>query len=284
MKDKAGPRRLVSVQSLSSDEYCVMRMLEPDVMAKRPAPKTARGPREVQPFVIDTSETRTLHFGFEATQSTMYLNAPDALVTYYKRKMMAFLLFKPNPRHIVIVGLGGGSLAKFCYRHLARTHLTVVEISPEVIALREEFHVPADCARFRVVRDDGAAYVRNMPTAVDVLLVDAFDEGGIARAFADPDFYRNAAEKLTPNGVLVMNLSGDPTRYVSVIEGARAAFDDRLALVSVATSSNILLFVCKNGSPASPPRGAGARAAALERRLKLEFPRFLSKLQQSDII
>ena len=50
----------------------------------------------------------------------MSLDEPDALVTAYTRKMMAFLLFNPAPKRIAMVGLGGGSLAKFCYRNLPK--------------------------------------------------------------------------------------------------------------------------------------------------------------------
>src|SRR5262249_55489323 len=90
-----------------------------------------------QPYIFDSVFERRLHFTNDATQSAMLLSDPDALIAQYTRKMMAFLLFNPNPEHIVMIGLGGGSLAKFCYRNLPRSRITVVEISPDVIALRE---------------------------------------------------------------------------------------------------------------------------------------------------
>ena len=80
----------------------------------------------------------------------------------YTPKMMAFLLFNPNPEHIAVIGLGGGSLAKFCYRNLSRSRITVVEISQDFIALREEFCIPKDNERFRVVHDDGARYIEQV--------------------------------------------------------------------------------------------------------------------------
>ena len=57
-----------------------------------------------------------------------------------------------------MVGLGGGSLAKFCHRHLPRTRLTVVEVDPDVIALRGEFEVPDD-ERLAIVQADAAEYL-----------------------------------------------------------------------------------------------------------------------------
>jgi spermidine synthase len=55
-----------------------------------------------------------MHFTSLATQSAMSLSEPDALIAQYTRKMMSFLLFNPDPKHIVMIGLGGGSLAKYC--------------------------------------------------------------------------------------------------------------------------------------------------------------------------
>ena len=95
-----------------------------------------------RPYIFETPFERRMHFTNEATQSAMLLSDPNALISQYTRKMMAFLLFNPNPQRIVMIGLGGGSLAKFCYRHLPRSHITVVEINEDVIALREEFCIP----------------------------------------------------------------------------------------------------------------------------------------------
>src|SRR5678809_13316 len=82
-----------------------------------------------KPYIFDTLFERRMHFTNDATQSAMLFADPDALIAQYTRKMMAFLLFNPNPKHIVMIGLGGGSLAKFCYRHLPGSKITVVEIN-----------------------------------------------------------------------------------------------------------------------------------------------------------
>src|SRR5688572_16994086 len=97
-----------------------------------------------RPYIFESLFERRMHFTNLATQSAMLLGDPDALIAQYTRKMMAFLLFNPDPRHIVMLGLGGGSLAKFCYRHLPQSQITVVEIDAEVIAMRDEFLIPRD--------------------------------------------------------------------------------------------------------------------------------------------
>src|SRR4051794_40275591 len=161
-----------------------------------------------RPYIFETLFERRMHFTNDATQSAMLLADPDALIAQYMRKMMAFLLFNPSPKHVVMIGLGGGSLPKFCYRHLPRSKITVVEINADVIALRDEFCVPKDDERFRVVHDDGARYVEALDEKMDVLLIDAFDAEGIALSLAKSSFYSSAARQLTEDGVLVMNFWG----------------------------------------------------------------------------
>jgi spermidine synthase len=210
----------------------------------------------------------------------MLLSDPDALIAQYTRKMMAFLLFNPNPERIVMIGLGGGSLAKFCYRNLPRAQITVVEISEEVIALREEFCIPADDARFRVVHDDGARYVGQLDHPIDVLLIDAFDAEGIALSLASSDFYTAAARRLSENGVLVMNLWGPRDRYVDNAVQARDAFGGSLLLVPVSGDVNVLLFAFKRPPPHSITEELETLAHRLQMRLTLDFPRYLRRICQ----
>jgi spermidine synthase len=233
-----------------------------------------------RPYIFETLFERRMHFTNQATQSAMLLSDPDALISQYTRKMMAFLLFNPDPRHIVMIGLGGGSLAKFCYRHLPRTKITVVEINEDVIALREEFCIPKDDDRFRVVHDDGVRYVERLDEKVDVLLIDAFDAEGIATSLAESDFYSCAARQLTDHGMLVMNFWGPCERYVDNLVQARAAFGDSLLLVPVSGDANVLLFAFKQASPQSITDELETLAKRLQMRLLLDFPRYLRRICQ----
>lgn len=238
-----------------------------------------------QPYILETDSERRLHFTHDAVQSVMSLEEPDALINAYTRKMMAFLLFKPNPKHILMVGLGGGSLPKFCYRHLNKAQITVVEIDERVIALREEFFVPADNHRFRIVCEDGARYMSTLSGPIDVIMVDAFDPIGLAPTLAATDFYARAAQLLSPNGLLVMNFSGSPVRYSLHIRRIRDAFRGGSAvLVPVATDDNMVLFAFPRALPLPTTAKYGSRAELLEARFALEFPRYLRRVCQGHVL
>lgn len=233
-----------------------------------------------QPYIVETATERRLHFTRHATQSIMLLSDPDALATGYTREMMSFLLFTPAPRRILMIGLGGGSLAKFCYRQLPDADLTVVEINEDVIALRDEFFIPRDDQRFRIVHADGACYMERMNHDVDVILIDAFDPLGIAESLSSRSFYERAASRLTTTGSLIMNLWGQRTRYAANLKHAGRAFKKNIRLVPVSSGENVLLFALKRPVPDSIGADLESLAQHLQTRLKLEFPRYLRRFCQ----
>ena len=81
------------------------------------------------PIVIENDVVVSLYFDARAVQSSMLIADPYALALGYTRTMVGFFLFQPAPRRISMIGLGGGSLAKYCHRHSPDARLAVVEIN-----------------------------------------------------------------------------------------------------------------------------------------------------------
>ncbi|HTH40818.1 MAG TPA: fused MFS/spermidine synthase [Rhodocyclaceae bacterium] len=234
-----------------------------------------------RPFVTEDDERRYLHFSAHLIQSAMRLDEPNALDLRYTQKMMSFLLFNPRPRRIVLIGLGGGSLVKFCYHRLPSTHMTAVELSPDVIALREAFLVPPDDERLAVLEADGALFLEQVEKGVDTLLVDAFDRIGFAPSLANREFFERAHAKLSGSGVLVINLAGEKETYAGLIGEAMAVFDDQVIVVPVREDDNHLLLAFKEPGFEPNWRRLQAQAKVLRSKYGLDFPDFVEKLERS---
>ena len=204
-----------------------------------------------KPFLHEYRGELSLHFQSQTIQSRMQRHAPDELVLGYTRAMMAFLLFQPAPARIAMIGLGGGSMAKYCLRTLPSVDFTAIEISREVIAFRSEFAIPADSERFRVLCADGADYVRNAPDRVDALIVDGFDMSGQPPQLCSQDFYDQCHARLSETGVLVTNLWAADVDYGPCISRLRRSFDDQVVAVSTEDPENKIVFACKG--PGFPP-------------------------------
>lgn len=222
-------------------------------LADIPADTSGDTPADT-PFVADLAGLRSLQFDGLTVQSLMSLAEPDALALDYTRAMMGFLLFNPAPRHIAMIGLGGGSLAKYCLRTLPAARFTAVEINPAVIALRERFGIPADDDHFEVICADGADYVRQAEVAPDVLLVDGFIAAGLPPRLGSADFYADCRALLAPGGMLVVNHWAGDARYALYASRLRAAFDGRVLAIGAEHGDNRVSFASAGG-PFPPARG-----------------------------
>ncbi len=202
----------------------------------------------------------------------MDLRHPDALNLDYTRLMMGFVLLCPNPARIAMIGLGGGSLAKFCYRYLPASDITVVEISAAVIATRDVFLVPVDGKRFRVLHGDGAAFVSHRAAAFEVLLVDGYDQHGLAPGLSSDAFYQACAKALVDDGVLVVNLNLDEGNGTQQLAAIRRWFGDAAFAVTGTGKTNRVVFAQKSDVPTAiavplrRPDGFDAEAWQMLRR------------------
>jgi spermidine synthase len=224
---------------------------------------------------------RYLHLGSDTIQSGMRLSDPDELALSYTRSMMAFLLFVPEPQRVVSVGLGGGSVNKWMYRHFSHATQVALELNPRVIAAaRRYFHLPSDDERFQVIQADGARWVGEHPDSADVVLVDGYDGESQVEALATPEFYAGAARALRREGVLVVNLWGSDRRFDEYLQRIEAAFEGQVACVPALQKGNIIVLAFKRRPLQLRWDDLRERARMLEARYGLEFLRFLEVMKR----
>jgi spermidine synthase len=223
---------------------------------------------------------RYLHLGGHAVQSAMRIKEPYELDLEYTRAMMAFLLFQPVPAKIALIGLGGGSIAKFIHRKLPDSHLTALEINPNVVsAARSYFLLPDDDKRLDVVTGDGAKYVHEQDEGLDVLLVDGYDANRIVEALASPSFYDACLGALSPGGVAVFNLWGSERFFDIYFDRVAKTFSDHVLMLPAEKKGNIQLFGFKAPLPHVGFVRLMADARLLEAKLGLEMPVFVERMR-----
>ncbi len=191
--------------------------------------------------VSDERGVRMLHVGGEAIQSAMRVAEPDALALDYTRCMMGFLLFHPEPREALMIGLGGGSLAKFFHRRLRATRLRVVEL--------------------------------------DALIVDAFEDEQHVPQLASAEFYDGAFLALAEPGVMVVNFMDDDPKFDQALQRLERAFGGAVLAMPALHDPNLLVFALKGAPPSVEWSALRRRAERLESRLGLPFTRYVSRLR-----
>lgn len=228
---------------------------------------------------------RYLHFGSVWVQGAMRMSQPYALELEYTRQLFAGLLFNPNPKNILLLGLGAASATKFAWKQFPKARVTTVELNPAVIACtRQFFSLPADSARLRTVVEDGAAWVAAHPASCDYLVIDVYDAGAQGPVLSSPEFYADCRNALASDrlSVMAVNLFGKHKSCKVNVDNIARAFDGRVLALPPSDRGNVIVFGFAGPDSELVWSELRSRAAALRASTGLEFSRWLTAFRQSN--
>ena len=232
--------------------------------------------------VVEADGVRSLHFGSLPRQSSMLLSDPNQLYLEYARTMSSWMLFKETLNDdALLIGLGGGSFAKYLLYQFPDCQVKVVEYRKSVVKIaRSHFGLPLD-ARLKVIVDDGAEYVRKRLDSerelYSLLMVDAFDHVGMAEAICNFEFFERCQKLLKKDGMLVINCWGGVRRpqFQQIALWLGRLFNWKLLFVPVQGRGNIIGLAFNSGTPTYTLKELRTRAIVLEQLYQIEFTRFL---------
>ena len=207
----------------------------------------------------DEGPIRHLHLDSIWIQGSMLINAPTVLVHEYIQRMMAWLLFvDPSgvaKRQALQLGLGAGSLTKFCHKIL-RMKTAAVELNPQVLAAcRGWFKLPPDDSRLKVVLADAEQEIKqaHWQGAVDALQVDLYDQEAAGPVLDSADFYADCRKALTDDGCMTVNLFGRSSSFQRSVDNMADAFgDDALWAFKATREGNTVVLAQR--TPMRPSR------------------------------
>ncbi len=197
--------------------------------------------------VVDVGDVRSLHFGTHPRQSSMSLKAPHRLELSYTRAMMACLLFCTNPKRVLAIGLGGGSLVKFLLHHLADCQIEVVEYRQDVIDVAQRYFAVTADPRLSIKKADAFGHASQQhylgEQSYDLILVDAFDHEGMASSVGEQPFFDACAGILSEQGVMASNLWGtDRPGFNLIMQRINRSFADNSLVLPVEDKGNVIAF------------------------------------------
>lgn len=140
-----------------------------------------------------------------------------------------YRVFKPEPSQALLLGLGGGAVARKLLARHPRLKLTTVELDPLVVQVaRKWFKLPRP-RRHQVVVADGRRFLEEHQQRYDLLMVDAFSHRGMPGKLVTQEFFALARQRLTCQGVLAININGalrgeKSMLFARVLAGIRNSF------------------------------------------------------------
>lgn len=242
--------------------------------------------------VSEESGVRYLHFGSSWVQGAMRVRRPNDLELAYTREMMSGLLMREGygespdwPRTLLLIGLGAGSLTKFCYWKLPQAKLTVVEIDAGVCAAaRHYFKLPADDHRLRIEIGDGVDFVARAGEHYDYILVDGYDEDAKVGMLDSLPFYQACWTRLSERGILAANLFGRSRQYAPALARLATAFDERALAFPSCDSGNVVAFAARGDTIEVPIAELRQRCDVLRTATGLDLRPTVSRLEQANTL
>ena len=178
----------------------------------------------------------------EEVQSRIDPTHPLRLLSPYTQAMMLALLWCPQPKRILLIGLGGGRLQLVLHHVLENVRLETVELDPLVLEVAGRFFGFLPDERQRVSLSDGRAFLREeaADAQYDVIFLDAYQAEGVPSHLLTLEFYAECCARLCPNGLVVANLHSSTPMYDASRKTFAAAF--KYTTACFVSSGNVVVL------------------------------------------
>lgn len=218
-------------------------------------------------WVYEDDGLRCMKFGRNALgrQSCVQLADHDKLVFNYTKMMMASLYLNPDPKHVLIVGLGGGSLPSTLQKMYPNARIDVAEIDPAITQVAQKYFYFTPGNKMQVTEEDGRVFVKRAlkkKEKYDLVMLDAFDHEYIPEHMLTKEFLQEVRGLLTDKGVLASNTFSTSQLYNHESATYYSVFGDFYRL----KGGNRVILLRNGGLPAMAE--INQNAAFLENRLR----------------
>lgn len=192
---------------------------------------------------------RFLYFGEQTEQSCCLTIDPGWLEYDYTRAMLLGTYWAPaKGADMLLLGLGGGSLANCLINHFEPQRVVAIELRPAVIEIASSHLGLTGDPRLQLIAENAEGFVATTAERFDLIFVDLYMEGGLSRLQMQAAFFETCRKLLKPEGVLVINQwqlaqSGQPYASRLLLD----LFGDQYLQVPV-EGGNIILVVPAQGT------------------------------------
>jgi spermidine synthase len=227
------------------------------------------GPSEINGRIVvtDKGDERELRFSPDgARQSVVRVGAPKDLRLPYLRTAMLSLVLAPQPRRVLIVGLGGGTMAMFLRALFPEAEIEGVDIDPKVVEVAQAHLGFKPDAKLRATIADGRKVTEQSQGNYDLIFLDAYNDEEPPRHLLTVEFLNTVKARLAPGGVAVGNVwhqSINP-HYANVLRTWRETFGS-VCVLDVPEAQNEIFLGRADGAPVDDKVLATGAVALVEK-------------------
>ena len=227
--------------------------------------------------VWEKHDRREMRFGNHIMQSVFSRINANHLVLPYSRFMVLGLIFCPEPKSALHLGLGGGSIPRWLHINFPGLQQTVIEKNASVIeAAQRYFELPVD-KRLRVIHDDAEKIIAKLESKYDLIFLDAFGEYGAPEEVTNTFFLQKLSGCLSQSGWLVGNLWTIMGDFIER-RGLWQSTFNQLFQARANEKGNIILYASQN-SKEPEIKSLKQISKNLQKNHQIDFQKMLRKLE-----
>ncbi|MDA1076497.1 MAG: fused MFS/spermidine synthase [Proteobacteria bacterium] len=204
----------------------------------------------------------------QRNQSCVDQRNPRKMVFGYTQMIMAALLLNPEPESILMIGLGGGTIAVALAELFPQASIEVVEIDPAVDEVARRYFGFQENEHINVTIQDGRVFTKRAGLKgkkYDLIILDAFNGDYIPEHLMTREYLEETKALLTSNGVIAANTFAISDLYDHESATYAAVFGQFFNLRRADTSNRVIFA---SEMPLPSVYVMAARAKDLEESLK----------------
>ena len=198
-------------------------------------------------LVDDQGDLRCLKFNVKTSktnQSCLYKSNPQRLVFNYTKLLFSGLLLIDEPKSILIIGLGGGTMSNTLHQLYPQSTITNVEIDPAVVKVARQYFGFFENQKVSSVIQDGRIFIKRAiikKQKYDWIILDAFNGDYIPEHLLTQEFLQETKSLLSKDGILSANTFSVSDLYAHESATYKAVFGDFYNVRNYKNSNRIIL-------------------------------------------
>lgn len=198
-------------------------------------------------IVDEKGNKRCLKFNTKSSktnQSCIFTDNPNKLVFNYTKLVFSSLLVIDNPKKVLIIGLGGGTLSNTIHQIYPDAYIDNVEIDPAVTSVAREYFGFIENDKITSATQDGRIFIKRAKIKkqqYDWIILDAFNGDYIPEHLLTKEFFEETKSILSSKGIISANTFSISKLYNHESATYHDVFGDFINVSTQRNSNRIIL-------------------------------------------